>query len=165
MFIMVLSMRPAIHHLGYVVADLSASVDHFATKLGAGPFTVIEHVPLEATTPSGDAATYDHSAAFGMWGDIPLELVEVHAAAPVTFEGTIPGAPPELHHIAWAVDDLDVAAAELDAAGCSQVLRATLGDIRFTFHEARATHGHQLELHQDGPALQAFWADVRAAAA
>lgn len=43
-------LRPQLgdpHHFAYVVDDIAATVEQLAKQLGAGPFFVVEDVPLE----------------------------------------------------------------------------------------------------------------------
>jgi hypothetical protein len=40
------------HHYAYVVENIEAAVQRLAEQLGAGPFFVVENVPLE-TSPRG----------------------------------------------------------------------------------------------------------------
>src|SRR5205823_6667843 len=110
---------------------------------------------LENTTADGAPAELRHSTSFGLCGDSAIELIEVHACAPAAVRETfvlLP--PPRLHHLAWAVPDLEAAGEALAAAGAPEFLRARLGDIRFTYHDATRLLGHHIELHADGPALQ-----------
>ena len=41
---------PPIHHIGYVVEDLAAGIERFATQFGAGPFLVMEHLEFDEVT-------------------------------------------------------------------------------------------------------------------
>ena len=44
------------HHCAYVVDDIEATVSRLADQLGAGPFVVIENVPLENVRSRGEPA-------------------------------------------------------------------------------------------------------------
>ena len=44
-----------IHHLGYVVEDLEATVQRLVSELGAGPFFVLRDVSFEQVTSRGEA--------------------------------------------------------------------------------------------------------------
>ena len=73
--------RP-VHHLGFNVPDLHAAIDRWVTVHGAGPFYVNEHVAYDEPTSSGTSAVWDHSAAFGQWGSLPVELQQTHDLRP-----------------------------------------------------------------------------------
>jgi hypothetical protein len=73
--------RP-IHHIGFHVPDLRAAVDTWVTVYGAGPFYLLEHVAFDECTSGGTPAVFDHSAAFGQWGAVPVELQQVHDLRP-----------------------------------------------------------------------------------
>lgn len=75
------SLRP-IHHVGYVVDDLLGGVQRFAAAFGAGPFFGMEHLRFDEVTFRDEPALYDHSSAFGAWGEIIVELSQVHDAQP-----------------------------------------------------------------------------------
>jgi hypothetical protein len=60
--------RPSLegaHHYAYVVEHIEASVARLAEQLGAGPFFLVENVPLENITSRGEPAEFVHHSAFG----------------------------------------------------------------------------------------------------
>jgi catechol 2,3-dioxygenase-like lactoylglutathione lyase family enzyme len=143
--------------LAYAVGDVVEAATTFAARTGAGPFFVIEHIPLVDSRVRGTDAPFDHSSAYGQWGELMVELVQEHTPPLVP-----PGA---VHHLAYLVDSLPQAAAWCAASGWPEVLLATTaGGQRFAFHDARATLGHLVELYEPSPRLRAFYAMVRAAA-
>jgi hypothetical protein len=51
--------RPSLegaHHYAYVVENIEATVERLAKQLGAGPFFLVENVPLENITSRGEPA-------------------------------------------------------------------------------------------------------------
>lgn len=160
--------RPAlplrrVHHLGYWVPDLELAIDRAVTTLGAGPFIMIEHVPLQQVTSHGRPARLEHSTAFAQWGNIVIELSEFYACEPERLRDVFAHSGPHLHHVAWAVDDLQAASRGCAAAGAPAILTARLDEVSFVFHDARAQWGHHVEIHHDSPGFRAFFDEVRLA--
>ena len=70
-----------------------------------------------------------------------------------------------LHHVAFFVDDLEAAQAELADRGWPEAMRAeTASGAVFVFHDATAELGHMIELYVGSPGLRGFYAMVAQAA-
>ncbi len=67
-----------IHHLGYVLEDLEATVQRLVSELGAGPFFVLRVVSFEQVTSRGEAAMFHHDSAFGQCGAVPIEVMQLN---------------------------------------------------------------------------------------
>jgi hypothetical protein len=154
-----------IHHLGYVVEDIEATVHRLVGALGAGPFFVIRDVPLEQVTSGGEAATFDHDSAFGQCGAMPIEVMQLKRLEPERVREGFSHAPPYLHHTAYVVapERLAEAREDLEQRGLPAFLHATLGDLDVTFHEAAHVTGHHMELHADSQGLRDFFGIIHAA--
>jgi len=50
------------HHSAYVVEDIEATVSRLVDQLGAGPFFLIENVPLENVLSRGEPAKFVHTS-------------------------------------------------------------------------------------------------------
>ena len=147
------------HHISYAVADLDRAIHRAAETVGAGPFFVLRDVPLTATS-GGEPAEFLHSSAFGQWGAVRLEFQQIEHCAPDHVAAAMGSVTPTMNHIGWAVPSLDSAAEALDQAGIPQFLRANIGDIDFTIHDARELYGHNVELHADSDGFRAFFEQV-----
>lgn len=156
--------RPPPHHIGYVVDDISAAVDWVVSALGAGPFFLIDHLPFDSVTFEGQPAAFDHSAAFGQWGPIKLELTVIHNAQPAGLAAALGGPPGRVGHVAWVVDDVEVESALLAAAGAPSFHEGRAGPVRAIWHDARAMLGHHIEILQDCPEIQGFYELMRSSA-
>jgi hypothetical protein len=154
-----------IHHLGYVVEDLEASVQRLVGELGAGPFFVVRDVPLEQVTSRGEAATFRHDSAFGQCGATPIEVMQLRRLEPERVREGFSLSPPRLHHTAYVVSRERLAGAreDLERRGLPAFMHATMGDLDLTYHEAAHTTGHQVELHADSQGLRDFFAMVHRA--
>lgn len=154
------------HHSGYVVDSIEATVERLVEQLGAGPFFLVENVPLENVLSRGEPAELAHDSAFGFCGGAPIELLEIQRAAPERVEARWSGPRPRIHHVAYV---LPRAAAEdlrrsLDERGAPEYLSSQLDELEMTFHDASGTLGHDLEVHVDNPGLRGFFEMVAGAA-
>jgi hypothetical protein len=73
--------RPSLgepHHYGYLVDDIEATVGLLVDQLGAGPFFLVEDVPLENILSRGESAKFAHNSSFGYSGGGPIELIETN---------------------------------------------------------------------------------------
>ena len=119
--------------------------------MGAGPFFVRDHIAATASRVAGVAAPFDHSSAYGQWGDVMVELIAVHQPATLARDG--------LHHVAFFVESFDAAAAELEAAGWSLAMCAEAGTTTFAFYEGDL--GHFVEIYERSDGLRDFYTMVR----
>jgi Glyoxalase/Bleomycin resistance protein/Dioxygenase superfamily len=113
------------------------------------------NIGLESVRIAGAPGTFDHSSAYGQWGEVMVELVQQHTA-PI-------GAPTGIHHCAYFVDDLDVAQRSLVDAGFPELLWAQVAgsSTAFAFHDARPTLGHLIEVYVKTPRLHEFYVYIR----
>ena len=91
--------------IAYIVPDVRAAAREWADRVGAGPFFVFDHFELTATH-DGRPAVLDHSPAFGQWGEVQVELIQLHALEPAPFRTAFGDAKIGLHHMTWFPDDL-----------------------------------------------------------
>jgi methylmalonyl-CoA/ethylmalonyl-CoA epimerase len=154
------------HHFGYVVDSIEATAERLVKQLGAGPFFLVEDVPLENVLSRGAPAQLTHNSAFGSCSGAAIELLEIERAAPERVEARWSGPRPRIHHVGYVVPRAAVAEvrASLDQRGLAEYLSSQLGELDMSFHDASTTLGHDLEIHVDVPGLHAFFAAVRAAA-
>ena len=152
--------RP-VHHLGFNVPDLHAAIDRWVTVYGAGPFYVNEHVAYDESTSSGTSAVWDHSAAFGQWGSLPVELQQTHdlrppeLVRPFTAEGRS-----AVNHVGITAAEPAAESARLQSLGFGLCMHARLGEVEFFWHDATETLGYCIEVITAGPGLDAFFDTV-----
>jgi methylmalonyl-CoA/ethylmalonyl-CoA epimerase len=154
------------HHYAYVVDDIEATVGRLVDQLGAGPFFLVEEVPLENILSRGEPAKFAHNSAFGYCGGGPIELMETIDVAPERVERGFSGPRPAIHHVAYAVplEEVGRLRSALDQRGLPEYLSAQLGDIDLTFHDASASLGHDIEIHVDSQGLRDSFEMVRGGA-
>jgi methylmalonyl-CoA/ethylmalonyl-CoA epimerase len=154
------------HHYAYVVEDIEATVNRLVDQLGAGPFFLVEGVPLENVLSRGEPAEFVHDSAFGSCGGGAIELIEPVSLAPERVEKGFSRPRPGIHHVAYAVPPTEVVdlRSSLDERGMSEYLSSQLGELDTTLHDASATLGHDIEIHVDNEGLRAFFEMVGGAA-
>src|SRR3954452_11615545 len=79
------------HHYAYLVEDIEATVNRLADQLGAGPFFLIENVPLENLLSRDESAEFVHNSAFGSCGGGVIEFMETVSLAPERVEKSFSG--------------------------------------------------------------------------
>jgi len=151
--------------IAYGVADLEAAVARFSQRFGAGPFFVMEHIPLAEVRYRGSAGSFDHSSAYGQWGDVMVELVKDHTIGPSPVRDILGERSEGLHHLAYMVEDLHGTIAALSDCGWPEAMWARTGSgVEFAFCDASADLGHMIELYEPSEGLLGFYRMVREAA-
>ncbi|ORM35978.1 VOC family protein [Williamsia sp. 1135] len=154
----------AVVQIAYIVDDVRTAAREFASRTGAGPFLVRRNRVTTALGPDGATGSFDHSSAYGQWGHIQVELVEVHSAEPAAFaQTTLPGN--QIHHVAIMVSSFDDQQRQFTADGWPAVLTATTPNgNNFAFHDARAQLGHLVEIYEPRPTILGLYRKVADAA-
>jgi hypothetical protein len=154
------------HHHAYVVEGIETTVDRLVEQLGAGPFFRIENVPLEDVISRGEPAEFVHNSAFGRCGDGTIELIEVVSVAPGRVEKAFSPPLPRVHHVAYVVSPARVVdlRTSFDERGLPEYLSSRFGGVETTLHDASATLGHDIEIHEDNQGLHDFFGMVSSAA-
>ena len=147
--------------IAYRVDDLEAACHEWAAKVGAGPFLIRHHLPVIARH-DGEPAVYDHSAAFGQWGPVMLELIQLHEVEPAAMREVLQhDLPGQVNHFACWVEDLEAASAALIEQGMPLTMALTSSSgMEVRFHDARHVIGGVLELYVGTEHLRAFYAMV-----
>lgn len=151
--------------IAYAVPDVEVFARRWVESTGAGPFFVRHHIPVTDVRYRGRPAEFDHSSAYGQWGDVMLELVRCHTPGPNVVTDVIGDSPTGLHHLAFWVDDLDGATERLVDHGHEPALTARTGNgTEFRFVDASRHLGHMIELYVATDHVRRFYAMVADAA-
>lgn len=149
-------------HYGYAVADIGDAVRHWSDLLGAGPFFLVEDMAFDHISYRGADCTFVHSAAFGQWGSVAIELMQISQCSPRSFaESMIPGPMPILNHIAYLSPDLDRDSASLESLGAPAFLHARFGEVEVRVHDAVDKVGCNIEIHRKSDFIESFFAHVK----
>jgi methylmalonyl-CoA/ethylmalonyl-CoA epimerase len=123
-----------IDHVGIMVADLEAAVRFYAETCGleAGPIEIRDLPPIRRCCLR--------------IGEAELELIEARDPAQ-TMQRLLPHQGPGIYHLGLRVENVDAAAAELDARGVplADVVREG-GDMRIQYLHPDAAQGTMIEL-------------------
>ena len=149
--------------IAYAVEDVRSAARTFAERVGAGPFFVRHHELPRRVDHRGQSATFDHSSAYGQWGDVQVELVQIHGAEPAGLADIVQRSS-GIHHVATFVASIDDEQRRLTELGWPAVMTAeTASGMRYAFHDARDELGHLVEIYEPSPGVQALYAMVAAA--
>lgn len=156
--------RSGVVQIAYLTDDVRGAAERHSAAFGSGPFFVAEHIELDSAMHAGRPAEFDHSSAYGQWGDVMVEFVSLHAVRPASLALQAGFGTEGVHHMARFVVDLDTEAGRLERSGHAQLLLArTRSGQRFAFHSGGSL-GHLLEVYEPTPGLTGFYARVAAAA-
>ena len=144
--------------IAYAVIDVVAAAEAWVAR-GAGPFFVRQHIAVANSRMHGVAKAFDHSSAYGQYGDVMVELLCEHHP-----DHDRVGPSTGVHHMAYFVDDVAAAQSALVAYGWAEALYARAGTTPFAMHDARQDLGHLVEIYHDSDGLLGFYGMIRAAA-
>lgn len=141
--------------IAYAVDDVVAAAESCVAR-GAGPFFIRSHIEVTNSRVRGVNAPFDHSSAYGWWGDLMVELLCEHHDATERIGPSV-----GVHHMAFFVDDVGAAQHLLGEQGWQEVLYAEAGQTAFAMHDATAQLGHLVEIYQPNDRLTGFYEMVR----
>lgn len=151
-----------VHHIGYAVESIPAAVD-FLTRFGAGPFLLMEHIRIPILRNARGPITWDHSAAFGQWGHVAVELQEVHKLEPADALGASYQRTSGINHVAYVTNDLAAERSRLESLGLELLFEASNGPHDSLLFDAPLL-GHAIEVHRPFPMFDDFWSSLAVAA-
>jgi catechol 2,3-dioxygenase-like lactoylglutathione lyase family enzyme len=148
-------------HIGFAVADIPKAVDWWRSAYGAGPFLLLEDISFDfIEAPDGEESlTWEHSTAFGQWGEIGVELQQYHSVSPPPLAEKLRAENNGFNHVSYIVEDFDGVSERLDAAGMPCFVHAKSGGIEIRIHDV-PEFGHGIELHRTGE-VSGFFAALR----
>ncbi len=158
----------AIRQVAYFVPDIEAAARAHTAQFDSGPFFVFRNVPLNSSIHRGVEQRFDHSSAYGQWGDVMIEFVQQHGDESSAMHDLYPAGSGRfgLHHMAVFVDQLDAAISDFEERGLALAqLSQTNDGTRFAFVDGSASFGHMIELYEPSDALLGFYRMVRDASA
>jgi catechol 2,3-dioxygenase-like lactoylglutathione lyase family enzyme len=156
-----------VRQLAYFCADVREAALTHHRMFGSGPYFVADHIPLSESVHRGTARPFDHSSAYGQWGEVMIEFVQQHNPGLSACHDLYPEGSGRwgLHHAALFVDDVDAAIDRFAAEGIPLAQRSVMADgFVFAFVDGSARFGHMIELYTPVPSLVDFYATVAEAA-
>lgn len=155
-----------IMQVAYVVESIDRSIDHWATKLGVGPFFVLEHVKFDEAWFRGAPCTVDFSVAIGYWGDVQIELIQQHNDAPSIYREFLQKGYRGMQHMCVVTHDMDADIAKLEARGLKRVQWGVVAGsgAKFAYVDSDFEPGGMVELIEGIPPILGAFEHMRAAA-
>ncbi len=155
-----------IRQIAYYTPDIDKAALAHSAAFGSGPFFTLRHIRLTRSVHRGVSHTFDHSSAYGQWGDVMVEFLTQHNDGPSACRDMYPsGGAGGLHHMSVFVEEMDGAIARFEDKGMPLAQRSTTEfGTDFAFLDATATLGHMVEIYEGSESLRGFYAMVREAA-
>lgn len=151
--------------LAWVVDDVAATERLLREQFGCGSWTRLDDVRFEpgSTTLRGEPTELVAHVSLAYAGDLQLEIIQPVSGRSVHTE-FLESRGPGLHHLCYAVDDLDAACAAAEAADVPVLMRGSMlgGEVEFAYVDGSASGVPYVELARIGPQIQAFYDAIRA---
>jgi Glyoxalase/Bleomycin resistance protein/Dioxygenase superfamily len=96
---------------GYIVSDIEKAAIQWVNSLGAGPFYMLEGLPMDDYYYKGVKRKIELCLAFGYWGSMQIELITQVDQVESLYSDALKTAEGKLNHVATIVDDLDAVVA------------------------------------------------------
>lgn len=158
-------MRYPIRQVAYYVPDAREAARAHSAAFGSGPYFVMDNIPMSLARHRGKPGVFDHTSAYGQWGDVMVEMVQVNSKEPSVFTDLYPNGGPGFHHVALIVDNLPAAMKEFEEAGFPE---GFYGEVQpgagFAMMDATKQFGHFVELYEPTPPLLGVYHKVESAA-
>lgn len=134
-----------IDQIGYVVADLDRSIARWRARHDIDPWTVFRNVRLDGRY-LGEPVTVAMDVGLAYRGDLQIELIHVTNDTPSPYRDAHGQPLAGLHHVAWVVDGLDAAVAQLRARGLRVVFEASNPATRVAYLDDPDDPGVRVEV-------------------
>ena len=153
-----------VRQLAYVVRDLDAALRYWTETLGAGPFFVLQHCPLQDQRYYGAHAETDISVALGNSGALQIELIQQHNDAPSVYRDFLDAGRSGVHHIGLMPEDYAAQCARYRALGHRIAFECTLGGAPLVYFDTLDAVGHYIELWDNSPVFKDLFEMIEEAA-
>lgn len=147
--------------LGYLCDDIEAAMQTWSENSGVGPFTWYKDLTLDMVY-KGSPSSVDMHVAIAYRGDMQIELIQQVNDAPSPYKAYFDTKQMGLHHIAFMVDDMDDALAQLRDHKFEITATIDNGDAgRYAYYEDPALDGVIYELLSVNDGMKAYWDSLR----
>jgi len=142
--------------------DIASAAHDFASAFNAGPFFQLSHIELFSSLYRGTPARFDHSSAYGQYGDLMIELIHQHDHVPSAIRDMYDAQSAGWHHAAVFVNDIVRSLDQADALGMACALDANTRDgLRFAMVDAREKYNLMIEFYEPVEMLIKFYGFIR----
>jgi hypothetical protein len=145
------------HQNGYVVRNLRDSISHWTSRIGVGPFFVVEHAEIFDYKVRGEPASIDMSVALAASGSLQIELIEQHNDARTPFSEFLLASGEGVQHLGYSTTTFDE---DLDRAaewGLDVLQSGTTVGGRFVFYDTTGSGGSIVEVTEMTPGKRAVF--------
>lgn len=149
--------------IAYLVNDLEASIDRWATMFGAGPFVMATHHKTDRFSFRGTDAEADVSYAFGYLGDMMIQFIEQHDDTPSIYRDMYAKGQEGYHHHGVLVNDYAGEKQRVIDMGFELACELHADNVDACYIDTRAWNGGFTEIHADPPHILAAFAGWRRA--
>jgi hypothetical protein len=159
---MLLGQKP--RQIAYYVPDIRVFAERHSKMFGSGPFFAVDNIKLSYCNHRGKPIKWDHSAAFGQWGDLMVEIMQQNKPGPSVLTDVFPPGSGRngVHHVAYFVDDPAATVAALEKNGYPLAMHCGLDNGMEVFMvDTVALYGHMTELYAPTPVIIGFYDFVR----
>lgn len=138
-----------IRQLGYVVPDIEAAMEYWATTMGVGPWYYNPKVPIEDYRYDGKPYEVHNSVALANSGFVQVELIQTRNNAPSMYRDFQQAGHTGLQHVAYWTQDFDNDLALMEAQGFKVKMSGTVGENgRFVYFDKEDHPGTVIELSE-----------------
>ena len=140
----------AINQLGYVVDDVEKAAREHSALFGSGPFVWFPAPEPTRTVFRGQEVKNTMDVAYGMYGDLQIELIKPTSEGPTPYTEKGIG----FNHFSVWVDDFDAAVQDFRDAGfeVAMIMESGAG-LRVAYVDCLDVWGHYVEIHNPQPYL------------
>lgn len=150
----------------WLVPDLPAAIDDWASSAGVGPFFWFDGVPFDEGTHRGRPAPFPAvTAAIAYAGDLQIELVCQDNDDPGVFRDRFAVGEHGLHHLARRCDDYEAERDAFIARGAELAFEGSVGGSRTCWVDSTPTLGFMVELLEPSSMRDSWFERMRATAA
>ncbi len=151
---------------GYVVRDIRAAMDHWATVMGVGPWFYIDRVKTDYFRHRGQESAVEMSIALANSGDLQIELIQQRNGAPSMYQEFLDAGHEGLQHVAFWSTDYQAAYDQALGLGSTVGHEGQIGGPkgRFAYFETTGHPGTVVEISDISGGKGRFFGHVRKAA-
>lgn len=148
---------------GYVVPDIDAAMDYWATVMGVGPWLYLERAPIKEFSYKGAPSDINVSIALANAGSLQIELIQQRNDAPSMYRDFVDAGHSGLQHVAYWTEsfDEDLAAAHERGLQVGQSGYSGSPDGRFVYFTAETHPGSVIELSEISGAKGQLFRKIR----
>jgi methylmalonyl-CoA/ethylmalonyl-CoA epimerase len=134
--------------LAFVPKDFDVALKYWTEVMGAGPFFLNRHIRLPDMKFRGKPSDIDFSMGLGYWGDMQIELIKQHNAAPSIFNEWRDAGLEGLQHVCVQVSDMNHARGVCSRSGAVVLQEATFPNGGVIYVDTGGGPGTIVELLQ-----------------